>query len=266
MFCLLVTACTSELSNEVLDGQWKKLQTAWAANDEDQLSKLVYFGDFTEEEFHDFFHDVLEYWPVKQDDVYSLVQLDIKKANDYNQWTGVYSGITDGQAYLIEIVYLESEEINEIVSFRVALEEYLAAESTQYEPSGVLHWIVLAYWIVCLIAVFVSIVDVFRKKPRRYGLWILLMLVFAGVCYSIGGGHVEFKFVVGLFYDSWYEAFTSGGFILQVTVPFGVIFYWCRRKSLLKAKAQKEKPVENFVKNELHIEKTEFQKLKDKED
>lgn len=248
LLCIMTAACAPEVSNDVLDEKFQALQTAFATNDEERAFELLYLENQTETEFHDFFSEVLDYWPVTQDDVYTLTKFHIEKTGYYDQWDGIYSGETAGQPYLVQIVYMESEELTGIVNFRVVLEEeYVAAESAQYAPAGAKHWIMLAWWVICLAFIVFSIIDIIRKKPRRYGLWILLSLVSVGVCYSNGDGFGTVQAIFGLLNQSRYVAFATGGFEIKVTIPIGAILYWCRRKSLLSAKAKREALAENSV-------------------
>ena len=76
------------------------------------------------------------------------------------------------------------------------------------QPLGIASLVLL---VLSLLIMIVTIVDIVRKKPLKYGWFIVLALIIL--------------------------PFTVSG--LAIALPVGALLYWCLRKSLMKKKAAK---------------------------
>ena len=90
--------------------------------------------------------------------------------------------------------------------------------------------------ILCCIFCLVTIIDIIRKKPRLWGLWILAALFFFGALIEKGPNSLHTGIRLGLLSESGWAKFLDGTNRYQLCLPVGAIAYWIDRKRLLKKK------------------------------
>ena len=98
------------------------------------------------------------------------------------------------------------------------------------------QWFVLILAIPEYIFILLTIIDILRKHPRLFGVWICAALTF--FCFRVlvapngfraGGGILFFPL-------SFFKIYSDGARKFVLTIPVGAIVYWCMRKKLLAKK------------------------------
>ena len=202
LFCgLFLTGCT--LKNETLDGQAQRAITALNEGDEDAFVSLLY----SDEEFdgHGFYNQLIDIWkPINVDDIKLTsfhVSNILSSGKSVKRYEGVYSIPRNDEYNVLSFVYVESEDGSGITGL------YLG-KTTSKTVSSSMGDIVL--FLACLGIIAITIVDIIRKKPSKYGIYIAVALLFV-------------RFHVNAF---------------AVYIPVGSIAYWCMRKKILASKEQ----------------------------
>ena len=99
------------------------------------------------------------------------------------------------------------------------------------------QWCFTAFGILSYILCLVTIVDIIRKKPKLWGLWILCALAFLGpqLTTSPNGFQVGVRFGI-LNLSQWTRHLNETNHF-ELCFPIGAIIYWCRRRQLLAKKS-----------------------------
>ena len=196
--CLFLSGCT--VKNETLDAQLDRTLAALNQDDREAFLALLYPGVESEADLEEGYRQIREIWiPTAREDV-ELVKYNVNASSQQKAYQGIYRlPRTDEFGYL-EIDYLETKEGRGLVGLHMGM-----IEEPEQESYGAGQWI---YIVLYFAVVVFTIVDIIRKKPRKYGWYILLALVY-------------FRLRINSF---------------SATIPLGSIVYWCIRKRLLREK------------------------------
>ena len=189
-------------------------------------------------------------WPAHGADEYKLMGTSINVTMPLSE--GIQSDLVSyyrvrsgGEDYQVALVTESFHPENGIVSISAVRVQDL--KDAGIEPEGsvfptakitVLQWLLLAFWSISILFCLFTIVDILRKKPRLYILWILLTLVFVGFRWSMGPTNFSMSIKFGLLRLTKWLKYADHRSILQISFPFGAILYWCLRNTLLKKKVQ----------------------------
>lgn len=207
LLTLVLGGCS--FKNKVLDGQMEIVLACLNNQDAETLYQRMYPGIVDEQTFSAGLKQIQEIWqPTQQEDV-KLVRLNVNTSikADYSEknYQGVYKLTLNDEPYYVYLYYAETSEGKGIVSLNV---------SPQTDASGVevsqASVISLVFTVVFWLAAAVTVIDVIRKKPRRYGWYILLALL--NISIRLNG--------------------------MKVVLPIGAIVYWGIRGKLLRKKAE----------------------------
>lgn len=170
------------------------------------LLAIVYPNDLPMEDQEAGFQAMTDVWkPVDAKDV-TMIRLNSQTTEGKNQRVTVYQGIyqfpQETEQYALYLSYTEAGDARGLTDIRLIPADQVAPAA---EP---LSLTVSRFATVCFILF--SIVDVVRKKPRRYGWYIVLCIVV-------------------------YWITTNG--VTHVVLPVGALIYWCIRKKVLEKKS-----------------------------
>ena len=207
--CLGLAGCG--IKHEKLDEQMTRMVTALNEGDEAAFSALLYPGMEKEYDLHELFNQLEEYWvPVSPEEL-SLVSFDIYTGTGGKSSQGMYAVPGNEKINTLILAYAETEEGVGVATI------YLQQRDGQESAAGKRNVPSLILSVLCAAVQVLTIVDILVKKPRKYGWYILLALIF-------------FNF-------SLYLNETS----ITLYIPLGAILYWCLRKKLLWEKARQTK-------------------------
>ena len=194
------------------------------------------------------FSTITDYWPVKSTDTYEACGLNYHTNisngdQSFRETRAVYKVHSDGEDYQVIMITRSDADGDGIVSFNVVrvddlIEAGIEPETSQFPVAkkSFGQWCFTAFWILSCIACIVTIIDIVRKKPRLWGLWILCALFFFGFSLNKGPNNLNFGVKFGLLNSTEWVRTMDGSNYYQICAPLGAIIYWIRRKSLLKKK------------------------------
>lgn len=204
MLTVLLIGCDPK--NELLDGQMRLVVSALNDKDAERLKDCMMPGILDEQSLMQGFDDMERIWvPVKADDV-QMVRFDKRTSVAADVKTVTYAGIyrlprTDAAWYL-RLTYQEVGDQKGLVGVFVSQGEENTGTTRNMAQT--------AMDLFCLAAAIITIVDIVRRKPRKYGWYILLAL-----------------FIFRLY------AFANGAATFYLRLPLGAMVYWCLRKRIM---------------------------------
>ena len=243
---LLLCGCGSlEEGGAVLDEKLEQFMACIEANDKAGAAALAYNQEFGAS-VEDFFDDLAAYWPATAGDAYTRQSTNVTIRNGTKFFKGQYLVESAGKSYVVDLAYTQDENGAGITMLYANLSEDLAAATT---PSGTLQsaaentplqWVFLAFRLIFIGFVIFTIVDILRKKPKLYGLWVLAALFYLTLGLSLSETGVRFIFNIGILSATEWLKYPDGAIHIALGLPAGAIAYWCVRSSLLRQKAARE--------------------------
>ena len=202
------------------------------------------------------FASICAAWPVHADDEYESAGLNINKSKDADGEPvtvvdAVYIIHCDDQDYQAQFSTREDSAGSGLIGFQVDSVQSLTDNGI--EPAGgntpaagktPAQWGLTVFWILACVFCLITIIDIVRKKPKLWGLWILIALVFIGFSADKWSGGSRFLARFGLLLSSEWTHLTNGRNHLQLCIPIGAILYWIQRRRLLRRPAAYAVPVQ----------------------
>ena len=206
LLLLTFILCGCTIHNETLDIQMQKAVTALNQKDTDALRQMLPIDSVDEETFLSDLEQLYSVWvPVNPSEV-KLIQLNVTKSADQTVTRGVYSVPGNEQYNCFQLICVKAKDGTAALNrFDLGWAD-TSALSAAGSPLGIAG-MVLA--VISFIVIVFTIIDIARKRPRKYG-WFIVLALFTFFL-SING--------------------------VRLTAPLGAIIYWCIRSSLLKKKA-----------------------------
>ena len=207
LLAVMLSGCS--FKNKVLDAQMEMALAALNDGNSEKMYQLIYPGAMEERAFDEGFDQIMQAWQEKQPEDLKLVRFYVnsKVQADFRQKTyeGIYKMTLGDESCYIYLLYADTSEGSGIVNLNLLSEDEVSGVEISAFSIVSLVFEVL-FW---LIVVF-TIIDIIRKKPRRYGWYIVLALLRV----TLRTGE------------------------LALIVPVGVIIYWGIRRNLLRKKAE----------------------------
>ncbi len=206
IFCLILGGCT--LKNKTMDEQMRHVVTALNDGDVEEIKPYMLPGAVDEQALEQGIGDILRLWaPTDPSEAKlvgfrknTLIHSDAKSVT----YDGDYRLLRADGSWNLKLVYQEAGEKKGLVGIWLSPEE--AQKQTQSIGETVSN-------IVCLVAAVVTIIDILRHKPRKYGWYILLALF-------------SFRF----------STINNGALTFYLRIPLGAVVYWCMRRRILANK------------------------------
>ncbi len=221
-----------------------KVMTCVENNDAQSASALAY----DPQKMLEGFSAIASGWPVHATDPFEAAGLTINKNNNSETGpqtftTAVYIIHCQDQDYQAQFSTCEDRSGSGLIGFNVKTVQSLidngiepAGTNTPFAKKSFGQWCFTGFWILCCIFCLVTIIDIIRKKPRLWGLWILAALFFFGGLIEKGPNSLHTGIRLGLLSESGWAKFLDGTNRYQLCLPVGAIAYWIDRKRLLKKK------------------------------
>ena len=175
------------------------------------------------------FASICAAWPVHADDEYESAGLNINKSKDADGEPvtvvdAVYIIHCDDQDYQAQFSTREDSAGSGLIGFQVDSVQSLIDNGI--EPAGgntpaagktPAQWGLTVFWILACVFCLITIIDIVRKKPKLWGLWILIALVFIGFSADKWSGGSRFLARFGLLLSS-----ESLRLLCEVFLPYSV--------------------------------------------
>lgn len=207
LVCL--TGCS--MHNSTLDHQTAQVVEYLNADMPDELYGLFYPG-MTREEFGEVFENIRNEIPTLRFEEMKLRKIRVEKNTVHreknktteNVYEGSYYFDYDNKGYYLTIVYVETESESGI---------YTMEFSHAVKTGTLLTIMVIAIAAAEIGIVIFAVVDIIRKKPNKYVLWIILVIVLNLI--------ISYRDI-------------------RFAIPIGCIIYFVRRRKLLTSAAKTE--------------------------
>lgn len=108
-----------------------------------------------------------------------------------------------------------------------------------------LQWCFLVFWLVCIGFAIFTIVDIIRKKPRYYGLWIVAAVFFLSVSLQLSESSLSNHWMLGILNQSQWLQYPNGANTFTIGLPVCAIAYWGMRNKLLCQKEEAQSTQSN---------------------
>ncbi len=221
-------------------------------NDMEGAAALAYDGDALRRDFA----ALREYWPARSTDEYELKDLNVNRniagpEESNTTVRAVYLVKTGGEDYQVVLVKMRDANGDGLLSLKAdrvqELMDHGEEPLTGHDPlpgKTLGQWCFVGLSVLCFLFCLFTVIDIIRKKPKLYGLWILIALVFFGGYLYRSAGGIQTGIRFGLLNASEWIRYYGGANRFQICLPFGAILYWCLRKNLLKQKIQYAVPAD----------------------
>lgn len=243
LLCVTLALCSCMMpeENQTMKSQTQALMDAIIADDQASVRSMI-SSTVSNAEFETFYKQARQVFGGVG--AYTLKQL--------NWNTNVTDGVTVQQAqfvmtageetYLLQIVI--SSEMEGIAGFRFNVYEKTVTTGTLLTMSGAnsTQWLFLAIGLGQIGLLIWAVVDCARSKIKNKALWIVLILLGAVVCsFTAVKGNVSFNFNLGVFLThTALIRYSTGGFMLRLYLPIGMVVYWILRSRLRADAARRE--------------------------
>ena len=197
--CLALSGCS--IHSKTLDPVMEQVLTALNTQDRDAMKSML-DPSLPEAELETGLEQMLEIWRETDPAEARLGNLQVERSGSWERHTGVY-WLPETEDYnAIQLVY-------EITDGEGTL-RYIHLGTA--DSAGVPNRMTVLMILPVLALILFTIIDILRKKPRKYGFLIIIALI-----------------TVPLPVAS-----------VQLAIPVGSALYWCLRKQLLRKKAEAE--------------------------
>lgn len=230
---LMLCACMTAEENQELKGKTQAMVDAVLANDMSAARGML-STDITDAEFEIFYSQARALFG-------EASQYQLKQINWHKNIT---NGVTVQQAqflmtagedtYILQIV--TSSETTGIAGFR--FDRYMETVTTgtwlTMQGADGAQWVLLLIGLAEIGLMIGTAIDCARSKIKKKALWIVLIL-FGSVIWTLSAvqGKVSFNLNVGLFLShTALLRYSTGGFVLRLYLPVGMVIYWCLRRKL----------------------------------
>ncbi|MDE5697871.1 MAG: hypothetical protein K2I96_10765 [Lachnospiraceae bacterium] len=245
LFCCVLSGCADLLKSEDMDREVENLIQALNEDDADRIFLSMYPGVVTREEFDKSYAAVREIWEPSDGHTTKLRSINtrknVNKSGDYLICQAQYYVYTQAQDYTITLTYRCDDNGDGVYQFNLnagAEPVLVSGGFTTAGKNSALQWALLLLSVLSYLLIIVTVVDILRKRPRLFGVWLAAALSFIGfwiqaapASFHVGGSVTWFVF-------SSFKIYSTGGRQFVFALPVGAIVYWCLRKKLLSQKMQ----------------------------
>lgn len=242
LFGGVLSGCSTLLKNEEMDQKVDDLIQALNEDDADRIFEALYPGMLTRDEFDASYETIRQIW--EKCDEYTLKLSAIKtnktfdKTGDSIIRSANYVVHTQNQDYTITLAYRSDQNGEGLYQFFVNVVPVLVSgDFTTVGKNSALQWGLLVLTILSYIIIIFTVVDILRKRPRLFGVWLGVALTFAFFKIQLVPGNFHVNGGITWFALSAFRIYTGGGRSFVFAVPAGAVVYWCLRRRLLARKA-----------------------------
>lgn len=221
LIALLLSGCAADPS--ILEENKDLFVSCMNDHDPDGLYAIMYPNEISKEELEAGYKSMADLWQeVNAEDV-KTIRFSKKTTLAQNKRVTVCQGVyqfPEGlEQYVLYLSYKETDDAKGLTEIRMIPTSQISPSVTAAPLSPTVSCIVTVCFIIF------SIVDVVRKKPRRWGWYIVLCVVVFWIRFNN---------------------------VRYIVLPLGALIYWCIRKKLLAKKAamkvsemEENKPCDN---------------------
>lgn len=243
LICCFLSGCTNLLKSEYMDEKLEDFIEALNEDDADRIYLSMYPDASTREEFDALYEPIRQIW--KKSDSYTtkLISFNTNKTFGNSGTSTIrkaqYYVYTEENDYTISLAYLSDNNGDGLYQFNLiagAEPVLLSGGFTTAKENTMLQWVVLVFCVLSYIFIIVTIVDIFRKRPRLYGVWLVAALTFFSFQAQVTSANFHIGGMVTWFSMSALKIYSNGSRYFVLALPAGAIVYWFLRLSKRLAK------------------------------
>lgn len=243
LLCCILSGCADFIKSEEMDKEVVNLIEALNEDDADQIFQSMYPGVVTQEEFDESYEAVRKLWEKSDEYTTKLNSINTRKnftqSGDIRICQAQYYVYTQAQDYTITFTY-RSDDIGDGVyqfNLNVGAEPVLVSGGFMTaRKNSVLQWALLMLSVLSYLFIVVTAVDILRKRPRLFGVWLAASLTFIAFQIQAAPANLHVGGNVSWFVFSAFKIYSTGSRRFVFALPVGAIVYWCLRKRLLSQK------------------------------
>ena len=246
LFCSILSGCADLLRNEDMDKEVAYLIEALNEDDADRIFLSMYPDVVTREEFDESYEAVRQLWEESGEYTTKLNSINTRKnfnkTGDFLICQAQYYVYTQVQDYTITLTYRSDDNGEGLYQFNlnVGAEPVLISGGfTTAGKNSALQWALLLLSVLSYLFIIVTAVDILRKRPRLFGVWLAAALTFMGFGIQVSSAGLHVGGNVSWFVLSAFKIYSTGSRKFVAALPVGAIVYWCLRKKLLWANSTK---------------------------
>ena len=243
LLCCILSGCADLIKSEEMDKEVANLIEALNEDDADQIFRLMYPGVVTREEFDESYEEVRKLWEKSDEYTTKLNSINTRKnftqSGDFRICQAQYYVYTQAQDYTITLTYRSDGSGDGVYQFNlnVGAEPVLVSGGfTTAGKNSALQWALLMFSVLSYLFIIVTAVDIFRKRPRLFGVWLAASLTFIAFWVQAVPANLHAGGNVSWFVFSAFKIYSTGSRRFVFALPVGAIVYWCMRRKLLSQK------------------------------
>ena len=246
LLCCCLSGCASLPKNEHMEQEAEQLITALNEDDADQIFESMYPDVVTRGEFDNSYETIREIW--RKCDEHTLKLTSIHYNSNLNPGSSgkiytcqaQYYIYTADASYTMNLNYRSDDKGKGIYGFHLTAGTtpvLISGGFTTFRTNSVLQWSVLFFCVLSYIFILVTVIGIFRKRPRLYGAWLAASFVFVCLQIKVAPNNFHLGGGIYLFVMSALKVYSGGIRNFVVAFPAGALVYWCMRKRLLMKKS-----------------------------
>lgn len=243
LICCFLSGCADLLRNEEMDKELELLIEALNEDDADRIFQFMYPDVSTREEFDASYETIRRIW--EQSDSYTTKLISINTNKTFGNsgasltCRAKYYIYTEDKDYTVSLTYLSDDKGDGLYQFDLAAGAepvLMSGGFTTAKENTAFQWVMLVFCVLTYLFMIVTVVDILRKRPRLFGVWLVAALTFFSLQmrrtptdFHIGG-------IVTWFAMSAFKIYSNGIRSFVFALPAGAVVYWFLRKKLLSQK------------------------------
>ncbi len=241
LFCFFLSGCAGLFKNERMEQEVEQLIDALNEDDADQIFLSMYPGVITREEFDKSYEAIRLLWNKSDEHTIRLNSINTQKSLGNSLICQVrYYVYTRDNAYTITLTHLSDNNGDGIYRFNLTAGAEPVLISGGFKTAmanSVLQWGVLFLCVLSYLFIIFTAVDILRKRPRLFGLWLAAALTFFSFQMQITPSNFHANVGINWFVMSAFKIYTNDIRHFVFALPMGSILYWCFRRKLLTPKS-----------------------------
>lgn len=245
LVCCLLSGCGTLIKNEQMDREVERLIAALNEDDADRIFLSLYPDVVTREEFDQSYESIRKIWKKSYSHTKKLNAINTKKTFGSSGNSSIceaqYYVYMKDNFYTFNLTYLSDNNGEGLYGFYLKPGAEPMMISGSFATAGensLLQWVILILGVLSYLLIIITVVDILRKRPRLFGLWLAAALTFFSFHLQIVGDDFYMGVGVHWFVMSALKIYNNGSLILFLAFPAGAIVYWCLRKKLLVPKSE----------------------------
>ena len=248
LLCCIISGCVGLLKNERMDEMIEQLIIALNEDDADQIFQSMYPDAVTREEFDALYEGISERWEKSDSYTFKLNSINTNKSINNSGDTIIckaqYYVYTENDNFTFNITYRSDDKGEGLYAFDImhgTIPVLISGGFTTAKENSTPQWGALIFGVLSYIFIIITIIDILRKRPRLYGIWLVAAMTFFAFQVQIVPGNLHMGGFVTWFAMSAFKIYSNKTCNFVFALPVGAVVYWFFRKKMLAQKCEPDK-------------------------